>query len=112
MLGATIPEHITLFPEQWDYSGHDATEFDGSGFHGGHAIGAFVAYAGGRNGCSPCHSGTGYVQWIKEGRPVNSIGNPSGTLVLPEATNISCAVCHDPHDASNIHQLRSQVVYW
>ena len=70
-------------------------------------IGAFVAYAGGRNGCSPCHSGSGYVQWVKEGKPVNSIGNPAGTLVIPEATNISCAVCHDPHDASNIHQLRS-----
>jgi hypothetical protein len=95
------------FPEQWDHSGEDATEFDGRGFHGGHAKGAFVGYAGGRNGCSPCHSGAGYVQWIHEDRPVNSIGNPSGTLVLPEATNISCAVCHDPHDASNIHQLRS-----
>ncbi len=95
------------FPEQWDYSGHDATEFDGRGFHGGHAIGAFVGYAGNRNGCSPCHSGSGYVQWVQEGKPVNSIGIPSGTLVIPEATNISCAVCHDPHDASNIHQLRS-----
>lgn len=95
-----------IFPEQWDHSGEDATEYDGRGFHGGHAIGAFVGYAGNRNGCSPCHSGSGYIQWVKEGRPVNSIGLPSATEILPEGTNISCAVCHDPHSDANIHQLR------
>jgi hypothetical protein len=94
------------FPEQWDHSGEDATEFDGRGFHGGHAKGEFVQSAGTRNGCSPCHSGAGYVQWIKEERPVNELGLPAATTILPEATNISCAVCHDPHDATNIHQLR------
>ena len=94
------------FPEQWDYSGHDATEFDGRGFHGGHAIGAFVGSAGSRNGCSPCHSGTGYIQWTKEGRPVNELGLPSGTDIIPPASVITCAVCHDPHDDANLHQLR------
>ena len=93
------------FPEQWDHSGDDATEFDGRGFHGGHAIGAFVLSAD-RDGCSPCHSGAGYVQWVKEGRPVDAIGLPAKTLFRPVATNISCAVCHDPHDATNLHQLR------
>ena len=97
------------FPEQWDHSGDDATEFDGRGFHGGHAIGAFVQSAGTRNGCSPCHSGAGYVQWVHEGRPVDANGLPAATDILPDATNISCAVCHDPHDASNIHQLRTLV---
>lgn len=95
------------FPEQWNYSGHDATEFDGRGFHGGHAVGAFVISAGTRGGCSPCHSGSGYVLWVREGRPVNNIGSPGSTSYVPEATNISCAVCHDPHDATNIHQLRT-----
>lgn len=95
-----------IFPEQWDHSGEDATEYDGRGFHGGHAKGSFVQSAGTRNGCSPCHSGSGYIQWVKEGRPVNNLGLPSGTSILPEATNISCAVCHDPHSDSNIHQLR------
>ena len=94
------------FPEQWDHSGDDATEFDGRGFDGGHAKGSFVQSAGTRNGCSPCHSGSGFVEWVKEGRPVDELGLPSGTTILPEATNISCAVCHDPHDATNIHQLR------
>ena len=94
-----------VFPAQWDASGHDATEFDGRGFHGGHAVGAFVGSTD-RDGCSPCHSGSGYVQWVKEGRPVDANGLPAKTAVRPEATNISCAVCHDPHDATNIFQLR------
>jgi hypothetical protein len=95
------------FPEQWKHSGDDASEFDGRGFEGGHAKGSFVQSAGTRSGCSPCHSGAGYVQWIKEGRPVDAIGLPAATAELPEATNISCAVCHDPHDATNLHQLRA-----
>lgn len=95
------------FPTAWEYSGEDASEFDGRGFEGGHAIGAYVGYAGGRAGCSPCHSGAGYIQWIREGRPVNAAGLPAATTVLPPATNISCAVCNDPHDATNLHQLRA-----
>jgi len=95
------------FPDQWKYSGYDGTEVKGYGFEGGHARGEFVISAGTRSGCSPCHSGAGYVQWIKEGRPVDSNGLPAATNVLPEATNITCAVCHDPHDDSNIHQLRA-----
>ncbi|HEX7357355.1 MAG TPA: T9SS type A sorting domain-containing protein [Ignavibacteriaceae bacterium] len=93
------------FPEQWRHSGDDATEFDGRGFEGGHAKGYYVTSAD-RNGCSPCHSGSGYVQWVKEGRPVDALGLPAATLYRPPATNITCAVCHDPHDASNLHQLR------
>jgi len=95
------------FPEQWNHSGDDATEFDGRGFEGGHAKGAYVISAGTRSGCSPCHSGAGFVQWMREGRPTDALGLPAATLVLPEANNISCAVCHDPHDATNIHQLRT-----
>jgi hypothetical protein len=59
------------FPSQWLASGHDATDFDGRGFHGGHAIGTWVPRAGGRGSCAPCHSGSGYVQWDKEGKPTN-----------------------------------------
>ena len=92
---------------QFAASGVDATEFDGRGFHGGHTIGAFVDYAGGRAACAPCHSGAGYVQWIKEGRPVNDLGLPTATAVLAEATNFTCVTCHDPHDATKPHQLRA-----
>jgi len=94
------------FPDQWEHSGDDATEFDGRGFEGGHAKGAYISF-GGRSGCSPCHSGAGYVEWIHEGRPVDANGLPAATTQLPAATNISCAVCHDPHDATNLHQLRA-----
>ena len=95
-----------FFPEQWDYSGQDATEFDGRGFDGGHARGSFVQSAGTRSGCSPCHSGAGFIEWVEEGRPTDENGSPAATDILPDATNISCAVCHDPHDATNEHQLR------
>jgi len=94
------------FPEQWNHSGDDATEFDGRGFEGGHAKGSYVQSAGTRSGCSPCHSGSAYVLWVREGRPVNADGLPAATSFVPPATNISCAVCHDPHDATNLHQLR------
>ena len=93
---------------QFRESGVDGTEFDGRGFHGGHAIGAFAGYAGGRAACAPCHSGEGYVQWIKEGRPSDDLGLPAATEVLPAATNFTCVTCHDPHDNTNPHQLRAK----
>jgi len=94
------------YPNQWEFAGHDATDFDGRGFHGGHAIGAFVGSAGGRAGCAACHSGSGYVQWVKEGKPVDENGLPDDISVIPEGTLITCAVCHDPHADDKPHQLR------
>ena len=95
------------FPKQWEHSGDDATVADDTrGFHGGHAIGAFAGYAGGRAGCAACHSGSGYVQWVKDGKPVDENGLPDDVTTVPPATVISCAVCHDPHDVTEVHQLR------
>ncbi|MGD8305283.1 MAG: T9SS type A sorting domain-containing protein, partial [Ignavibacteria bacterium] len=98
--------HFHVFPTQWELSGEDATEFDGRGFHGGHGKGAFTGYAGGRAGCAPCHSGAGYIQWVNEGRPVDQNGLPASIGTVPEVTLITCATCHDPHDATNEHQVR------
>jgi hypothetical protein len=94
-----------VYGEQWLYSGHDATEFDGRGFHGGHGVGAFIG-RGTRSSCAPCHSGAGHVQWIKEERPVNEYGLPASIDNVPETTKHTCATCHDPHDATLTHQLR------
>lgn len=49
--------------------------------------------------CAPCHSGSGFVEWMKGGK------NTLAAAPTPEA--ISCAVCHDPHSATNLHQLRT-----
>ena len=88
-------------------AGLDATEFDGRGFHGGHTVGAFVNSTN-RDGCSPCHSGAGYVQWIKEGRPSDALGLPAKTAFRPKPTNFTCVTCHDPHNSTNPFQLRAK----
>lgn len=95
-----------VYGEQWLHSGNDATEFDGRGFEGGHGVGAFYEVMGARSSCAPCHSGSGFVQWIKEDRPVDEYGLPASVNFLPEPTRQTCATCHDPHDASKKHQLR------
>ncbi len=46
-----------------------------------------------RTACFPCHGGTAYYKYIE---------NPASPgYVNEDATPISCATCHDPHDANN-----------
>ena len=52
--------------------------------------------------CAPCHSGSGFVSWIKGGK------NP--LTKAPALQKIACAVCHDPHNATIEHQLRTNTV--
>ena len=94
------------FPEQWDHAGEDASEFDGRGFEGGHAMGAYMLSAN-RTSCGACHSGAGFVEWIKEGRPVDDANSPGVLSELPTPTLITCATCHDPHSDANPFQLRN-----
>ncbi len=58
-----------------------------------------------RINCVRCHTAPGFRDFIA------NAGNTNGyaTNVVYEA--ITCAACHDPHDASNPHQLRSANVY-
>jgi len=70
-----------VLPTQWDVSRH--------------ANPLFAGYAGNRSGCSSCHSGSGFIASIK------------GNSEVPPATAITCVACHDPHDATNAHQLRA-----
>ncbi|MFO7768821.1 MAG: multiheme c-type cytochrome [bacterium] len=60
--------------------------------------GSVVGYpGGGRAGCSLCHSGTGYVDYIETGS--------DAAYADPEPIN--CTACHDPHSAENRQQLRT-----
>ncbi len=64
--------------------------------------------------CGRCHSGQGFVKWLPQ---VNG-GNPGNITPFDQtiATEIgmvdalvqpqTCQTCHDPHDATNKHQLR------
>ena len=69
--------------------------------------------------CVRCHTGPGFVGWATAGGmsaqnlyPNNVISaNVFSTNILTTAPNttyeaITCQACHDPHDASNPHQLR------
>jgi hypothetical protein len=74
--------HYHINPSQWQMSVHAA------GTH---------LYAGAsRFSCTPCHNGKGFIDEVK--------GNPQS---VTEIYTINCAACHDPHDATNTHQVRT-----
>lgn len=57
----------------------------------------------GREACARCHTGGGFAQYadaISSGTAYTT--NNADTTY----TAITCSTCHDPHDASNPHQLR------
>lgn len=62
-----------------------------------HAIG--VAFAAPRQDCAECHSGYGFIHTVN---PDSKLAQTTG---FPQ---VSCAVCHDPHNASVEHQLRTE----
>ena len=52
--------------------------------------------------CARCHSGSGFIDFIKGGKVE--------LTTAPPLAKIACATCHDPHDATNEHQLRTLTV--
>ena len=54
---------------------------------------------GSSTSCARCHSGSGFNAYVKGGK-VN-------LTTAPAVAAIACAVCHDPHDGTNEHQLRT-----
>ncbi len=75
------PRHA--YPAQFDISAH-----------------ADMAHPYTRSSCAPCHNGAGLVEYLKGGRQ-------NLAADLPENVNITCAACHDPHDVTNPHQVRT-----
>ena len=47
--------------------------------------------------CNQCHSGIGFIERVE--------GNTGDDMNLDHGA-INCATCHDPHDATNPHQMR------
>ncbi|HWQ92561.1 MAG TPA: cytochrome c3 family protein [Clostridia bacterium] len=60
-----------------------------------HAIATSYAAGPSRADCVKCHSGIGFAETASALPIVNTAYEP-----------ITCAACHDPHDAANPHQLR------
>lgn len=74
-----------IFPEQWDASLHSGATAYPSG--------------AGREQCVRCHTGKGFAQFTQGIQYTDPYFDVS-------YTPITCAGCHDPHDATNERQLR------
>ena len=59
----------------------------------------------GREQCVRCHTAPGFRNFIANAGSTNGYA----TNTVYEA--ITCAACHDPHDATNPHQLRAANSY-
>ncbi len=68
-----------------------------------HAIATRSPSGAGREACVRCHTARGFTEFVDSG------GSAYVTNTVYEA--ITCAACHDPHDATNPHQLRAAPVY-
>jgi hypothetical protein len=77
---------------------HENVQWERS-FHSKEDDRAFTYPAGeGHEGCVACHSGGGYIDFT------NGVPEEERRVEVQAHT---CAVCHDPHDATNPHQLRT-----
>ncbi len=74
-----------IFPEQWDVSLHSGATSYPTG--------------PGRESCVRCHTGAGFAQYAR--------GVPSTDPYFDVSYSpITCSGCHNPHDATNVNQLR------
>jgi hypothetical protein len=67
-----------------------------------HAIATRSPSGAGRAACVRCHTAAGFAEFI-------ATTNQLGSNLAYEA--ITCAACHDPHDATHPHQLRAANIY-
>ena len=61
-----------------------------------------------RAACVRCHTASGFEAWAEAGGMTNQNAHPTTLNYTPNTDYeaITCQACHDPHDASNPHQLR------
>jgi len=76
-------DHYHVYPSQWETSNH-----------------ANLVRPYTRTSCNQCHNGEGFIRWVDGGKV--DLEEDS-----PQNNNITCATCHDPHDATNEYQLRT-----
>jgi hypothetical protein len=79
---AEMTHHV--YPMEWELSAHSNKT---GAFAYGHAVG--------NPGCATCHSGVGFMDTAAGKEDIRA-----------DYQVVSCAVCHDPHDATNPAQLR------
>jgi len=70
-----------------------------------HAVATRTPSGPTRSNCVRCHTAGGFAQFVEHSGDTNRYT----TNTVYEA--ITCAACHDPHDASNPHQLRAANEY-
>jgi hypothetical protein len=57
--------------------------------------------AASRDACVRCHTAPGFIQYC------DNLANPATYATNYTYEAVTCQACHDPHDASNPHQLRT-----
>lgn len=81
--------------DEWKNSHHNMTGVE-------HGRGAYQGYWVTNAGCVRCHNSKGFEAYLEEGE--EGLADMSGdTGAFP---GVTCAACHDPHNATNEHQLR------
>lgn len=81
--------------EQWMNSAHNSTGV-------AHGSGGYQGYWVTNAGCVRCHNAMGFESWLAEGEEgLGSMVGDAGAF-----PGVTCAACHDPHDATNPLQLR------
>ena len=90
---------------------HDSlpSEFQGTEWYSSlHARATRTPSGAGREACVRCHTAQGFIAWAEAGGMTNQNAHPTTLNYTPSTAYeaLTCQTCHDPHDASNPHQLR------
>lgn len=91
--------------------GHQGEAYENSKHYTGELVGSADLHTAESSSCAPCHTGQGFVLATIRGEELVYPGDeeaegPVNMLAPEEQPPIICQACHDPHDATNPHQLR------